>query len=190
MRFFAYFACANTDGAREVRQHFTFQEICEFFTVPSENVVIEIVDIKQPFADQRLLKELIREKMNRGDTIVITDLSCLGRNVTDIEEALFFCFRKEINIYCYHPHTRIEPTEGCCMSFLITVQKKVDIHNLKSTKSRHRKIKKPLGRKKGSKYEMSVYKLKLKGHTQLQTAKILGISISTVKRHWKNGIID
>ncbi|MFV9668738.1 MULTISPECIES: helix-turn-helix transcriptional regulator [Enterobacterales] len=36
---------------------------------------------------------------------------------------------------------------------------------------------------------MEILKLKLKGHTQIQTAKILGISISTVKRHWKNTFI-
>jgi DNA invertase Pin-like site-specific DNA recombinase len=189
MKFFAYFACVDSAGAKEVREHTIFREICGFFHVDSENIVIEIVDIKRPFSEQRLLKELINTKMNRGDTIVITDLSCLGRNVEDIEEALFLFFRKEINVYCYHPRTRIEPAIECCMSFLITVQKKVDIHNLKSTRSRYRTMKKALGRKKGSKHKMEILKLKLKGHTQIQTAKILGISISTVKRHWKNTFI-
>nr|WP_071602233.1 LuxR C-terminal-related transcriptional regulator [Cronobacter dublinensis] len=50
-------------------------------------------------------------------------------------------------------------------------------------------MKKALGRKKGSKHEMEILKHKLKGQTQIQTAKILGISISTVKRHWKTHLL-
>ena len=55
MKFFAYFACVDSAGAKGVREHTVFREICGFFHVDSENIVIEIVDIKRPSSEQRLL---------------------------------------------------------------------------------------------------------------------------------------
>ncbi|EOD4081632.1 recombinase family protein [Yersinia enterocolitica] len=189
MVFHFYLACSDAQTANRIRQDFTFQEICKEFPISPDNVVVEIVDEKQSVLHQRLLKELINQKANKGDTIILTGLSSLGRNVGDIMDILFFCFKKDINIYCYHPHTRIEPSAESCMSFLISVQTGVDIQNLKSSRSKHRKLKKPLGRKESSQHKLSIYTLKLKGYKQLEVAKELGVSLSTVKRHWSNGII-
>ncbi|MHA3510521.1 recombinase family protein [Yersinia enterocolitica] len=188
MVFHLYLTCQNAQIASNIRQHVTFQEICKKFPISSDNVVIEIVDEQQSVSHQRLLKELINKKANKGDTIILTGLISLGRNVEDILDILFFCFKKDINIYCYHPHTRIEPSAEGCMSFLISVQTGVDIQNLKSSRSKHRRIKKPLGRKEGSQHKLSIYTLKLKGYKQSEVAKELGVSLSTVKRHWNNEI--
>ncbi|KKI44727.1 hypothetical protein XK86_10385 [Hafnia alvei] len=75
------------------------------------------------------------------------------------------------------------------MSFLISVQTGIDIQNLKSSRSKHRRIKKPLGRKEGSQHKLNIYTLKLKGYKQSEVARELGVSLSTVKRNWSNGII-
>ncbi|AHF76146.1 DNA-binding protein [Sodalis praecaptivus] len=189
MVFHFYLNCADTEAASNIKQHVTFKEICKEFSIPPDNVVIEIVNEQQPVSHQRLLHELVNHKANKGDTIILTGLSSLGRNVEDILDILFFCFKKDINIYCYHPHTRIEPSSESCMSFLISVQTGVDIQNIKSSRSKHRRIKKPLGRKEGSHHKLSIYTLKLKGYKQSEVARELGVSISTVKRHWSNGII-
>ncbi|AKE97247.1 sigma-70 family RNA polymerase sigma factor [Cronobacter sakazakii] len=50
------------------------------------------------------------------------------------------------------------------------------------------KSKKILGRPEGSKYYHLIQSEKAKNYSQSKVAKILGISISTVKRHWDNGI--
>ncbi|UAH77228.1 winged helix-turn-helix domain-containing protein [Salmonella enterica subsp. enterica serovar Typhimurium] len=50
-------------------------------------------------------------------------------------------------------------------------------------------VKKKLGRKEGSKYRRDITILKKGRFTQSEIAKKLGISLSTVKRHWNNGII-
>ncbi|AYM91578.1 recombinase family protein [Serratia sp. 3ACOL1] len=188
MVFHFYLACSDTKAASHIRQDVTFKEICKEFPISPDNVVIEIVDEKQSVLHQRLLKELINQKANKGDTIILNGLSSLGRNVEDILDILFFCFKKDINIYCHHPYTRIEPSVESCMSFLISVQTGVDIQNLKSSRSKHRRIKKPLGRKEGSQHKLSIYTLKLKGYKQSEVARELGVSLSTVKRHWNNEI--
>lgn len=48
--------------------------------------------------------------------------------------------------------------------------------------------KKMQGRPEGSKYSHLIQNEKAKHYSQSKVAKILGISISTVKRHWDNGI--
>ncbi|HAT1608151.1 TPA: recombinase family protein [Raoultella planticola] len=189
MVFHFYLTCADAQAASSIRQHVTCKEICKEFSILPDNVVIEIVDEQQSVSHQRLLHELVNKKANKGDTIILTGLCSLGRNVEDILDILFFCFRKDINIYCYHPHTRIEPSADSCMSFLISVQTGVDVQNLKSSRSKYRRIKKPLGRKEGSQYKLSIYTLKLKGYKQSEVARELGVSLSTVKRNWRNGII-
>ncbi|BEN17842.1 hypothetical protein SMKC004_36370 [Serratia marcescens] len=188
MRSFFYTMCIG--GQQEhVAVHHQLLEICKRFHILPEHIVIEQVDVKQAVSKQRLLRQLINHEMNRQDTLVIPDLSCLGRTVEDLEEILFFCLQKDIFIYSYHPASRIEPSAESCVSFLIARQDTIDIHNLKSTKSRYRHIKKKLGRKEGSNYRSDIAKLKSGRFTQAETAKKLGISLSTVKRHWNNGII-
>lgn len=183
VKFFHYQLCQDAQEASTTKKHPTFLEIIKEFAIPVENVAIEIAG-----ANRRILKELINE-MGKGDTLILTDLNNLGENINDMLNTLFSCFIKDINIYCYHPYSRIEPSAESCMSFLISVQTQVDIQNLKSTRSKHRTLKKPLGRKEGSKHKLSIYTLKLKGYKQSQIAQQLGISLSTVKRHWSNGII-
>ncbi|AUV25346.1 sigma-70 family RNA polymerase sigma factor [Yersinia enterocolitica] len=48
--------------------------------------------------------------------------------------------------------------------------------------------KKIQGRPEGSKYFPLIQNEKAKHYSQSKVAKILGISISTVKRYWDNGI--
>lgn len=65
------------------------------FNILPEHVVIEQVDIKEVVSEQRLLRQLIHHEMNRQDTLVIPDLSCLGRTVEDLQNILFFCLQKK-----------------------------------------------------------------------------------------------
>ena len=188
MRFFLYLP-SSEDDAKQTKQHPICQAICKEFSIQDDDIVIERIYAQQSISCQRLLKMLVAEKMHQGDTLVLTDLSSIGRDVASILDVLFFCFLKDINILCYHTYTRIEPAAESCMSFLITLQKRIDFHNLKSTRGKHRQMKKPLGRKEGSKHKSDIIRLKVAGYAQSKTAKILGISLSTVKRHWKNGVI-
>lgn len=183
MIFFHYQLCKNSQEAREIKKHPTYLEINKEFAIPEGNVAIEIAGY-----GRRILKELIN-KIGKGDTLVLTDLNSLGDTIDDVLGTLFSCFKKDINVYCYHPYSRIEPSAESCMSFLISVQTGIDIQNLKSSRSKHRRIKKPLGRKEGSQHKLSIYTLKLKGYKQSEVARELGVSLSTVKRNWRNGII-
>ncbi|ECF6118932.1 recombinase family protein [Salmonella enterica] len=183
MNFFPYHLCKNSQEAKDIKKHPVYLAINKEFSIPEENVAIEIEGHRK-----RILKELIND-IGKGDTIILTDLNNLGENIDDVNSTLFSCFKKDINVYCYHPYSRIEPSAESCISFLISAQTQVDIQNLKSTRSKHRRLKKPLGRKEGSKHKLSIYTLKLKGYKQSQIAQQLGISLSTVKRHWSNGII-
>lgn len=140
VHFFTPYAVANSKKALQIITHLL--RYAKKFNILPEHVVIEQVDIKEVVSEQRLLRQLIHHEMNRQDTLVIPDLSCLGRTVEDLQNILFFCLQKEMFIYSYHPASRIEPSAESCLSFLIARQDTIDIHNLKSTKSRYRHVKK------------------------------------------------
>ncbi|HED2544473.1 TPA: recombinase family protein, partial [Raoultella planticola] len=116
MNFFHYQLCKNSQEAREIKKHPTYLEINKEFAISEGNVAIEIAGY-----ERRILKELIN-KIGKGDTLVLTDLNSLGDTIDDVLDTLFSCFKKDINIYCYHPYSRIEPSAESCMSFLISVQ--------------------------------------------------------------------
>ncbi|MFM1272654.1 helix-turn-helix domain-containing protein [Yersinia enterocolitica] len=63
---------------------------------------------------------------------------------------------------------------------------KIDITNNKSCERGNV----TLGRPEGSRHHDNIQILKKRGYTQSQTARILGVSISTVKRNWRQGIIE
>lgn len=102
MRSFFYTICSS-EQQESITDHHSLAEICQKFNILPEHVVIEQVDIKEVVSEQRLLRQLIHHEMNRQDTLVIPDLSCLGRTVEDLQNILFFCLQKEIFIYSYHP---------------------------------------------------------------------------------------
>lgn len=172
-----------------LRQTQEYQAICDDFSINTDNVVIEIANEQQSFSHRRLLKELINHKMNRGDTLVLPSLTYLGRDTSGIQESLSFCTQKAIDVCFYLPCTNIEPISENELSVLISIQTLTDIKKIKLSRGRYRNITKQLGRKEGSKYYDDIQIARIKGYTQSQTAKQLGVSTSTVKRHWSNGII-
>lgn len=93
MRSFCYTICSS-EQQESIADHHSLAEICQKFNILPEHVVIEQVDIKEVVSEQRLLRQLIHHEMNRQDTLVIPDLSCLGRTVEDLQNILFFCLQK------------------------------------------------------------------------------------------------
>lgn len=186
---FAYFFFCDSQEAGLLRQTQEYQAICDDFSINTDNVVIEIANEQQSSSQRRLFKELINQKMNRGDTLVLPSLTYLGRDTSGMQESLFFCAKKEIDVYFYLPFTSIKPKNENGSPILISVQTLTNIKKIKLSRDRYRKITKPLGRKEGSKHYKDIQTARLKGYTQSQTAKQLEVSISTVKRNWSSGII-
>lgn len=93
MRSFFYTICRSKQQ-ESITDHHSLTEICQKFNILPEHVVIEQIDIKEVVSEQRLLRQLIHHEMNRQDTLVIPDLSCLGGTVEDLQNILFFAFKK------------------------------------------------------------------------------------------------
>ena len=75
-------------------------EICRYAAANSWDVeqwVVEVVSGKKEVKGRRLGR-LIR-RLNKGDTIIVTEISRLSRSLTDIMGVMGQCIQKGVNIY-------------------------------------------------------------------------------------------
>lgn len=96
-----FYTICSSEQQESITDHHSLAEICQKFNILPEHVVIEQVDIKEVVSEQRLLRQLIHHEMNRQDTLVIPDLSCLGRTVEDLQNILFLPSKR--NVYLQLP---------------------------------------------------------------------------------------
>ncbi|WP_448512220.1 hypothetical protein [Photorhabdus laumondii] len=186
MTHFLYHQCKDSREAEEFRDKAGVTEIRRTLLISSGKTIIDS-QLSPDTSD--VLKQLINRDMSKGDDLVILDLNSLGRNSGMIQENIIRCAKKSICIHCYFPQKKLTPTaDGYIFTLpLPKIQNECRRMNLAALKTRN--ITNPLGRKEGSKYRIKIEAAKRSGLTQSQTAKKLEISLSTVKRHWSNGII-
>lgn len=186
MAYFLYHKCKDLGEAEGVRSKEVVEEIRKALLISSGKTIID----RQLSSDSPdVLKQLINRDMSKGDDLVILDLNSLGNSAEIIQERIIRCARKSIRIHCYFPQKKLTPTaDGYFLALILPmIYDKCRRANLSALKTRN--ITKPLGRREGSKHRDRIELAKRRGLTQSQTAKLLEISISTVKRNWNNGII-
>ncbi|WP_238598070.1 hypothetical protein [Enterobacter hormaechei] len=183
MTHFFYHQCKDSEEAEELESKAEVVEIRNALLISSGKTIID----KQPSSD--VLKKLINRDMRKGDDLIILDLNSLGSNAEMIQESIIRCAMKSIRIHCYFAQKKLTPTaDGYIFTLLLPkIQNECRRMSLASLKTRN--IIKPLGRREGSQYRERIELAKRRGLTQSQTAKLLRISISTVKRNWNRGII-
>lgn len=186
MAYFFYHKCKDSGEVKEFRNKDEVDEIRKALLISSGRTIID----KQLSSDTPdVLKHLINRDMSKGDDLVILDLNSLGGSAEMIQEKIILCARKSIRIHCYFPQKKLTSTaDGYFLALILPmIHDKCRRANLAALKTRN--ITKPLGRREGSKHRDHIELAKRRGLTQSQTAKLLEISISTVKRNWNNGII-
>lgn len=183
---FFYHRYRNVEEFEEQNLKSDIEEVCKVLSISSERTLID----SQPSPNKsNSLEILINRAMNRGDDLVVLDLNSLGSDAEKIQQNIIRCAKKAIRIHCYFSQKKLTPTvDGYIFTLLIPkIQNECRRMNLSALKTRN--ITRPLGRREGSKYYNDIQTARFRGLTQSQTAKYLRISISTVKRHWNNGII-
>ncbi|RHJ83441.1 recombinase family protein [Parabacteroides sp. AM08-6] len=99
--------------------------------------------------------DMIVVRMQRGDILVISDISRLGRTLSDVMSILAACMEKGIHLYCIKDRYILdEQLDNVAMAHVFNMVADIE-HNLMSTRTREalaQKKKKggPLGRPKGS----------------------------------------
>jgi len=139
------------------------------------------------------------KRAKKGDTIVISEISRLGRNVFMVMEALNFCISKGCHIISAKEGYRLgKDTPSVVLAFAFTLSAQIErdliSQRTKEALARRRAEGKHLGRKNGfapamqllKEHRDKVFSLLENGATQKEAAKTLGVGAGSFRRFIKS----
>jgi putative DNA-invertase from lambdoid prophage Rac len=150
-----------------------------------EEVISGSVEAKQRTGWNRLI-----ERLESGDVLVVTKLDRLGRNAMDVRSTVEDLAAKGIRVHCLALGgvDLASPAGKMTMQVISAVaefERDLLIERTQSGLARAKADGKKLGRPVATETRASVQELKEQKFSQSQVAAKLGISLPTVKRHWK-----
>lgn len=150
-----------------------------------EEVVSGSIEAKQRTGWNRLI-----ERLESGDVLVVTKLDRLGRNAMDVRSTVEDLAAKGIRVHCLALGgvDLTSPAGKMTMQVISAVaefERDLLIERTQSGLARAKADGKKLGRPEATETRASVQELKEQKFSQSQVAAKLGISLPTVKRHWK-----
>ncbi|MCG6368730.1 recombinase family protein [Vibrio fluvialis] len=187
MRTFAYCRVSTTEQTTENQ----IQEIRKRgYDIPDNRVVSETVSGGVQSMKRTEFKMLVEHKLEAGDTLVVLKLDRLGRDNIDVQQTITMLMDKGIKVVSLDlPVSDLASSEGKLMLQLFSAFSEFEKNRIRERTQeglqRAKKEGKVLGRPVAISTTNSIQKLKKSGLSQSQIVQQLGISLSTVKRHWK-----
>lgn len=180
---------------------------CRVSTVEQtvENQVTAIRDRGYQFNDSRIISEtisgsvqamkrpefaaMVEHKLEAGDELIVLKLDRLGRDNIDVQQTISMLQEKGIKVVSLDlPIADLSSAEGKLMLQMFGAFAEFERNRIRERTqeglSRAKQQGKKLGRPAALGTRSKVQECKSDGMTQSATAKQLGISIPTVKRHW------
>ncbi|WP_061009640.1 recombinase family protein [Vibrio sp. CUB2] len=159
------------------------------YDIRDDRVISETVSGSVEAMKRKEFKNMIENKMEDGDTLVVLKLDRLGRDNIDVQTTINLLQSKGIKVVCLDlPHPDLSSTEGKLMMQMFAAFAEFERNRIRErTKDGLERAKsqgRVGGRPKATSKEQ-VLALKEDGKTQKQVAEILGIGIATVQRNWK-----
>lgn len=147
--------------------------------------------------NKRQLGGLLK-KMKKGDMLICSELSRLGRTLFMIMDVLSFCMKKEVHLWTIKEGYKLgSDITSKVLAFAFGISAELERNLISArTKEALTRLKnegKVLGRPKGAKgsylklsqFEKQVLKMKNKGYTNTQIGKKFGVTRDTVARFLK-----
>ncbi|BET44294.1 recombinase family protein [Atlantibacter hermannii] len=131
---------------------------------------------------------LVNNKLERGDRLIVLKLDRLGRDSIDIQQTVKMLIERGIKIICLDlPHPDLSSAEGVLMlqmfSAFAEFERNRIIERTREGLARANKAGRFGGRPNAVSPE-TIQKYKADGMTQAAAAVALGVSVRTIKRHW------
>ncbi|MCD9504866.1 recombinase family protein [Photobacterium phosphoreum] len=158
-------------------------DVIESRFVTDENISGSVVAMQRP-----AFSNLVNNKLESGDTLVISKLDRLGRDNIDLQTTIKSLTNKGIKVIVLDlPCPDLSSSQGKLMLQMFAAFAEFEKNRI-SERTKEALAKKKLdgvilGRPKADTSKIQV--LKANGMSQSQVSKELSISISTVKRNWK-----
>jgi putative DNA-invertase from lambdoid prophage Rac len=152
-------------------------------------VISETISGSVPAMKRQEFSNLINNKLESADTLVVLKLDRLGRDNIDVQQTIAALTGKGVNIVCLDlPVANLSSSEGRLMLQMFAAFSEFERNRIRerTVEGLHR-VKangKRLGRPFAIGTRNNVYDCKEAGLSQKKTTIRLGISLSTVKRHW------
>lgn len=157
------------------------------FDVQDNRVISETISGSTSASERKGFSTLL-ERMESGDTLIVTKLDRLGRNAMDVRATVEKLEAMGIRVHCL-ALGGVDLTSAAgkmTMQVLAAVaefERDLLIERTQSGLARAKAEGKPLGRP-ATADTTQIRTLRAEGLSQAAVVKALGLSLSTVKRHW------
>jgi len=157
--------------------------------VPEQRQIAETISGGVAAMQRPVFQNLVVNKLEAGDTLVVSKIDRLGRDSIDVQKTITDLDERGIRVVSLDlPTSNLTSPEGKLMMQMFAAFAEFEkARIIERTQSGLRNAKAKgikLGRPKAVDTTKRVLEQKTKGLSQSQAAQALDISIATVKRHW------
>ncbi|QXC09081.1 recombinase family protein [Aeromonas sp. FDAARGOS 1408] len=163
------------------------------YEVQDSRWLSEVVSGSVSAMERPMFSNLVLNKLEAGDTVVVLKLDRLGRDNIDVQNTVSMLCEKGVKLVCLDlPVSNLSSPEGKLMLQLMGAFAEFERNRIRERTVeglvRAKAEGKKLGRPEATETTEQVQKCKDEGLSQSETAKALNVGIATVKRHWNKTI--
>ncbi|AXV20097.1 resolvase [Aeromonas veronii] len=163
------------------------------YEVQESRWLSEVVSGSVSAMERPVFSNIVLNKLEAGDTLVVLKLDRLGRDNIDVQNTVSMLCEKGIKLVCLDlPVSNLSSPEGKLMLQLMGAFAEFERNRIRERTAeglaRAKAEGKKLGRPEATGTTEQVLKCKADGLSQSETAKALDVGIATVKRHWNKTI--
>lgn len=181
----------STDKQTLENQEFEIKTFCEKEHISIDKWITETISGTKDFEKRKLGKLL--KKLKKGDVLICSEISRLGRNLLQIMTILNICMKKESQVWIIKDNYRLggdiqSKVLAFAFSLSAEIERNLISQRTKEALQRIRASGRKLGREFGSRNkkhildgrEQSIARLLNKGVPKTQVAKMMGVSVTTI----------
>lgn len=159
------------------------------YDIPDNRVISETVSGGVQAMKRKGFANLVINKLESGDKLVVLKLDRLGRDNIDVQQTILMLMEKEIDVVSMDlPVSNLASSEGKLMLQMFAAfaefEKSRIIERTKEGLERAKAEGKKLGRPVATDTLKRVQEAKAKGLSQSKAVLELGLSLPTIKRNW------
>ena len=188
----------STDKQTLENQEFEIKTFCEREHISIDKWITETISGTKDFEKRKLGK--LHKKLKKGDILICSEISRLGRNLLQIMTILNICMKKESQVWTIKDNYRLGvDIQSKVLAFAFSLSAEIE-RNLISQRTKEalhriRASGRKLGREFGSRNkkhildgrEQSIARLLNKGVPKTQVAKMMGVSVTTIYNFLERG---